>query len=87
MKRLLYRALSLGLSVVTGVLAGAVFKRLWKLIAGEEEAPQAADPERTWKEILAAAALQGALFALVKAAVERGAVQGGRKLTRSAPDE
>jgi hypothetical protein len=85
--RLFYRALSLGLSVVTGVFAGAVFKRLWKLVAGEEEAPQAADPERGWKEILAAAALQGALFALVKAAVERGAVQGGRKLTRSAPDE
>lgn len=86
MTRLLYRALSLGLSVVTGVLAGAALKRLWKLIAGEEEAPQAADPERTWKEIRAAA-LQGALFALVKAAVERGAVEGGRKLTRSAPDE
>ena len=87
MKRLLYRVLSLGLSVITGVVAGAVFKQMWKLVAGEEEAPQAADPQRTWKEILLATALQGALFAAVKAAVERGAVQGGRKMTRSAPDE
>lgn len=83
MKNLLYRVLSLGLSVATGVIAGAVFKKLWKVAAREDEAPQATDPERSWKEILIAAGLQGALFAVVKATVERSAVQGRRKLTRS----
>jgi uncharacterized protein DUF4235 len=85
MKKIAYRLLSLGLSVVSGVLAGALFKGLWKLVAREEDAPQASDPERSWKEVLPAAALQGAIFATVKAAVERGATQGGRKLTGSKP--
>jgi hypothetical protein len=81
MKKLIYRLLSLGLSLVSGVLAGAMFKGVWKLIAREDDAPQATDPQRSWREILPAAALQGAVFATVKAAVERGAVPGGRKLT------
>jgi hypothetical protein len=86
MKKLFYRLMSLGLSLVSGVLAGAMFKQLWKLIAREEEAPEATDPQRSWKEVLPAAALQGAVFATVKAAVERGAMQGGRKLTGSSPN-
>jgi hypothetical protein len=86
MKKLSFRALSLALSVASGLLAGAVFKQVWKLLAGEEEAPEATDPERTWKEILLAAALQGAVFAAVKAAIDRGAAQGARKLARSGPD-
>jgi hypothetical protein len=80
MKSLLYRLMSLGLSVVSGMLAGALFKGMWKLIAREEDAPDATDMQRSWKEVLPAAALQGAIFATVKAAVERGAVQGGRKM-------
>jgi hypothetical protein len=83
MTKLLYRLMSLGLSVVSGLIAGAIFKGLWKLIAREEDAPDASDPQRSWKEVLPAAALQGAVFATVKAAVERGTVLGGRKLTGS----
>jgi hypothetical protein len=45
MTKLLSRLLNLALSVVIGALAGALFKQLWKLTAGEEQAPQAADPE------------------------------------------
>jgi Protein of unknown function (DUF4235) len=51
-KNPLYRLLSLGLSLVSGVLAGAMFKGMWKLIAREDDAPQATDPQRSWKEIL-----------------------------------
>jgi hypothetical protein len=86
MKKLLYRLMSLGLSVVSGMLAGALFKGLWKLVAREEDAPDATDLERSWKEVLPAAALQGAIFATVKATVERGAVRGGRKVAGSNPD-
>ena len=84
MKKLLYRLVSLGLSVVSRMIAGAVVKGVWKLIAREEDAPDATDPQRSWKEI-PAAAVQGAVFATVKAALERGAMQGGRKMTGSKP--
>lgn len=87
MKRVLYRLMSLGLSLLSGLLAGAMFKWMWKLIAREEDAPDATDPQRSWKEVLPAAALQGAVFATVRAAVERGAMQSGRKLTGSKPGD
>jgi hypothetical protein len=39
------------------------------------------DEHRGWGEILTAAALQGAVFAAVRAAVDRGSAQGVRRLT------
>jgi hypothetical protein len=77
----LYKLLSLATSVVGGIVAGAIFKRLWKLTAGEDEAPTATDARRGWPEILVAAALQGAIFAVVQATIERGTAEGTRKLT------
>jgi Protein of unknown function (DUF4235) len=76
-----YRLLSLGTSLLGGVVAGAIFKRLWKVAAGEDEAPTATDHRRGWPEILVAAALQGAIFAVVQAAIERGTAEGTAALT------
>ena len=70
-----------------GVLAGAIFKRIWKAAAGEDEAPKATDAQSGWREVLVAATLQGAIFALVKAAVDRAAAEGTRKLTGVWPGE
>jgi predicted metal-dependent enzyme (double-stranded beta helix superfamily) len=87
MIKLVYKPVSILVSVLGGVLAGAVFKRIWKLAAREDEAPKATDARRGWGEVLAAAALQGAVYALVKAAVDRGAAEGTRKLTGIWPGE
>jgi len=81
MNKLAYRLLGLAASVLGGMLASAVFKRLWKITAGEDEAPSATDERRGWPEILVAAALQGAIFAVVQAAIDRGTAEGTRKLT------
>ena len=43
MIKLLYRLVAMLVSVLGGMLAGAIFKRVWKLAAGEEEAPTATD--------------------------------------------
>jgi predicted metal-dependent enzyme (double-stranded beta helix superfamily) len=85
MMKLLYRPLGLGFGMAGGMLAGALFKQVWKLVAGEEDAPNATDEERTWREVLLAAALQGAIFAVVKAAVDRGGAKGVRRLTGTWP--
>ncbi|HEY4462335.1 MAG TPA: DUF4235 domain-containing protein [Streptosporangiaceae bacterium] len=87
MIKLLYKPFGMLASVLGGMVAGAIFKRVWKLAAHEEEAPEATDARRGWPEILAAAALQGAIFALVKAAVDRGAATTTRKLTGFWPGE
>lgn len=77
----LYKPVSFLVSVLGGIVAGAIFKQVWKLAAGEEQAPSATDARRGYKEVLIAAALQGAIFALVKAALDRGTAEGVRKLT------
>jgi hypothetical protein len=79
--KVLYAPLGLAFSVLGGLVAGAIFKQIWKLVAGEEDAPKARESEYGWKEILPAAAAQGAVFGLVKAAVDRGGAQGFEKLT------
>lgn len=81
MAKVLYRPLAVLVSVLGGLVAGTIFKQIWKLISGEEEAPKARESEYSWREILPAAAVQGALFGLVKAAIDRGGMEGFRKLT------
>jgi Protein of unknown function (DUF4235) len=81
MSKPLYKLVSLAVSVLGGLLAGAIFKRVWQLAAGEDEAPTATDVRRGWPEILLAATLQGAIFALVKAILDRGLAEGTRKVT------
>lgn len=81
MIKLVYKPVSILVSVLGGILAGAIFKKVWQVAAHEKEAPTATDIRRGWPEVLAAAALQGAIFALVKAALDRSVAEGTRKLT------
>jgi hypothetical protein len=81
MIKLLYKPMTMLVSVLGGIVAGAIFKKAWQLVAREDEAPKATDARRGWPEVLLAAAVQGAIFALVKAAVDRGAAEGTRKVT------
>lgn len=83
--KLAYKPVGLLLGIAGGALAGLVFKEVWKLAAGDDDAPNATDEDRGWGEVLAAAALQGAIFAIVKAAVDRGGATGVRKLTGQWP--
>jgi len=81
MIKLAYRPLGLLASIVGGLAAGALFKSVWKRIADQEEPPEATQADRSWKEIVPAAALQGAVFGAVKAGVDRGGLKGFEKLT------
>ena len=83
--KLAYKPVGLLLGAAAGAVAGFAFKEVWKAVSGDDDAPNATDEDRGWGEILAAAALQGAIFALVKAAVDRGGATGVRKLTGQWP--
>ncbi|MCK2212501.1 DUF4235 domain-containing protein [Actinomadura sp. ATCC 31491] len=69
------KAVSLGMGMLSATLAASLFKRVWKLASGQDDAPDADDLERGWTEILVAATVQGAIFGLVKAAVHRAGAQ------------
>jgi len=81
-----YKPVGLLLGVTAGAVAGVVFKQVWRRIGGDDEAPHATDPDRGWAEVLLAAALQGAIFALTKAAVDRAGAVGVRRVTGYWPD-
>ena len=83
----MYKSITMGASVLGGLLAGTVFKKVWQLAAGEDEAPKPTDAERGWVEVLVAAALQGAVAAMVRAAVDRGTAAGTRRLTGTWPGD
>ncbi|MEK9518648.1 DUF4235 domain-containing protein [Streptomyces sp. NPDC087908] len=85
MSKIAYKPVGLALGAGTGLLAGAAFKQAWKLIGHQDDAPNATDEDRTWKEILIAAALQGAIFAVVKASVDRAGAVTTRKVTGTWP--
>ena len=61
--------------IAAGVAGGALFKRTWKKLDKGREVPESTDTTRTWREVLIAAALQGAVFAVIHAVVERASVK------------
>lgn len=85
MARVLYKPLGLMFSVLGGIVAGKVFKRVWGRVAHEEKAPKATDERKGWGEVVAAAAVQGAVFGGVKAAIDRAGATGFQYLTGAWP--
>ncbi|GAA2087801.1 DUF4235 domain-containing protein [Kitasatospora saccharophila] len=76
-----YKPVGLAVGALGGVVAGAVFKRVWQWVAHEDDAPDATDEDRGWRQVLIAAALQGAVFALVKAALDRSGATAWKRVT------
>jgi len=79
--KLVYKPVGMLGGVVAGAAAAYAFSHLWRLWSDKEEPPRATDEDRTWAEILTAAMLQGAIFGVVKAAVDRATATGVRGVT------
>ena len=81
-----YRPMSLATSVLGGLAAGAVFKQVWKHVGDDDAAaPDPKDLNRSVREVLIAAAVHGAVFGVVKAAVDRAGATGYRAITHENP--
>ena len=76
---LAYRPIGLAGGLLAGLVSGAVFKQIWKQVADEDDAPSALQSEYGMREVIIAAAIQGAIFAATKAAIDRA---GARVFTR-----
>ncbi|WP_371525893.1 DUF4235 domain-containing protein [Streptomyces sp. NBC_01283] len=83
--KIAYKPVGMALGALAGVAAGGLFKQVWKMAGHDEDAPDATDEDRGWGEILLAATLQGAIFAVVKAAVDRGGAVATHRLTGAWP--
>lgn len=87
--KVLYRPVGLLSSVVAGVIAGQVFKQVWKHATPGDaaDAPKALESEYGLREVLIAATVQGAIFAVVKALVNRGGASAFERWTGEWPGD
>jgi hypothetical protein len=85
MARLIYKPFGLVVGFLGGIVAGAIFKRVWSAVGHDDEAPKATDEDKGWSEVVLAAAAQGAVFGGVKALIERAGATGFARLTGAWP--
>jgi hypothetical protein len=77
-------------SVGTGLLAGLVGKKIFDVLWGlvdDQEPPEPEHREVTWPKMLAALALQGAIFRIAKGLADHGSRIGYERATGVWPGE
>ena len=84
------KLLFLPFSVIGGFLAGKVatftFERLWRLV-DDQESPEPDQRAVKWPKLIAALALEEAIFRAVRGAFDRGAREAFTRMTGSWPGD
>jgi hypothetical protein len=70
--KLLFAPFSIVAGLIAGMLGKKLFEQIWALF-DDEEPPESEHRDATWGKVIAAAALEGAIFRATKEAVDRGA--------------
>lgn len=78
--KIAYKPFGLVLSILGGILANVVFGQVWKRVSDAPTPPNATDEDYSTREVLLAALLQGAVFGLVKAAIDRAGMRGMQRI-------
>lgn len=86
MTKILFIPFSIAGSLMAGFLSKKLFDFIWARI-DEEEPPEAEHLEVSWAKLLAANAIQGALFRAVRAGADRGTRLSFYRATGSWPGE
>lgn len=82
----IYKPLSIASSLVGGVIAGKIFTEIWQRVNPDDEEPDPQDLSRSMREVMLAAAAQGLLVGMVRAALSRGQAKGFQALTNENPE-
>jgi Protein of unknown function (DUF4235) len=83
--KIAYKPIGLIFGLLGGLLAGQVFAMVWKKLSHEDEAPLPLSDDYSTREVLLAATLQGAIFGLIKTAVDRYGMKGVRRFLDTPP--
>jgi Protein of unknown function (DUF4235) len=74
-----YKPFGLAFGLLGGFVAGKVFSVVWKRVSGEDETPQPLSADYSTREVLLAGAIQGAIFGLIRTAIDRYGMKGVRR--------
>lgn len=81
---LIVRLATLGVTALAGMIASKVLAKVWMKATGHETPDDPASDDISTKEIIAFAAISGALAAVAQAAANRGTVKTANKLSERA---
>lgn len=82
-----YKPFAVLVSVLGGLVAGAVFNRVWSVLPGQGEAPDPDDEGASWAEVLTSAAVHGAVYGTVKAVTKRAGAKSFKRATGTWPGD
>jgi hypothetical protein len=84
--RFLFAPLGIASGLLAGFIAQKGFERLWSVV-GHDEPPEADQPDVAYPSLIAALAMEGAIFRLVKGLVDHGARSAFARTTGVWPGE
>ena len=87
--KILYRPWGLVASLVGGLIAGQVFQQVWKRLDPDssDDPPKPLESEYRLRKILIAALIQGAIFSVVRALINRGGARVFERWTGEWPGD
>jgi hypothetical protein len=87
--KILYRPWGMLASMLGGLVAGQIVQLIWKkaVPGDQEEPPKPLDSEYRLRQILVAALVQGAIFAVVRALIDRGGARLFERATGEWPGD
>ena len=82
----IYKPIGIALGIAAALLGKRIFNFAWTKL-DDEEPPKPTTEETSWRRLLAAAAVQGVIFRIVRVTVDRYGAIGWRWLTGTWPGE
>jgi hypothetical protein len=86
MGKLMFLPVSIGSGLLAGLIGKKLFEGIWGVI-DDEEAPKPEHRHISFPKLIAALAIEGALFALIRGLVDHGSRQAFTRVTGSWPGE
>jgi hypothetical protein len=86
MGKLLFIPVSVAGGITAGIVGKKLFERVWGLI-DDEEPPDPKHRETTWPKLIAAMALEGAIFRTTRGVIDHGARRSFARFTGGWPGE
>jgi hypothetical protein len=84
--KVIFTPISLILGLIAGLVGQKIFEKVWGLV-DKEEPPSPEHKEFSWPKLIAALAVEGAIFRLVKGLTDHGARRTFAKATGTWPGE